>query len=116
MVVVELVVPFVPILIALVNAPVNAAVAILVVEDAPVAVDPIVNAVELANAPNVAPPSIAVVNDGDVFNTTAPLPVCVPNPLMSKSQDAAVVPEVETTTKIAVVAGVSVPTALRPED
>jgi hypothetical protein len=72
-VVTEPVVPPVPILIALVPVVVTA-VFILVVEDAPVAVEPSVNAVQLANAPNVAPPSIdvttvGVVNAGDVLNT-----------------------------------------------
>jgi hypothetical protein len=83
-VVVELVVPPVPILIALVNAPDNAAVAILVVEDAPVAVDPCVKVVVpapnvkvvgLANAANVEPPSIDVVNVGAVANAILPDPV-----------------------------------------
>jgi len=74
-VVVEPVVPPVPILIVLANAPVNAAVEILVVETAPVPVYPRVNAVELAKAPNVAPPSIEVVKVGAVPNTRTPDPV-----------------------------------------
>jgi len=69
------VVPPVPILSVLVNAPVSAAVLMLVVLAAPVPVYPTVNAVTLANAPNVALASNDVVNVGAVSNTILPVPV-----------------------------------------
>ena len=66
--------PPVPMLIVLVVAVATAPVEILVVLVA-VPVYPTVSAVELANAPNVAPLSIDVVNVGAVANTNRPVPV-----------------------------------------
>ena len=72
--VVEPAAPPVPKLIVLVVADATAPVEIFVVLAA-VLVYPSVSAVELANAPKVAPPSMVVVNVGAVPNTSKPLPV-----------------------------------------
>ena len=74
MLVVDPATPPVPKLIVLVVAVATAPVEIFVVLAA-VPVYPSVSAVELANAPKVAPPSIEVVNVGAVPNTNTPLPV-----------------------------------------
>ena len=61
-------------------------------------------------------PKAGVTRVGLVARTTEPVPVSVAKPSISKSQDAAVVPEVKLQTILAVVPATTVPTKLPPDE